>query len=113
MTRIEFSGNRLAINSGSVLDLPYPIKDAFELSGVVVVFLDPDANLGKAGQYRNLLGFDQQGKKLWEAELPTSKSSDVYWRIKKKSPLVMSSFSSYECLIDESTGKIKSSEFYK
>ncbi|MFC1560735.1 hypothetical protein ACFL3W_02210 [Pseudomonadota bacterium] len=113
MTRIEFSGNRLTINSVSLIDLLYPIKDAFELSGVIVVFLDPDANLGKAEQYRNLLGFDQQGKKLWEAELPTSKSSDVYWRIKKKSPLIVSSFSSYECWIDESTGKIKFSEFYK
>lgn len=113
MTRIEFSGNQLTINSDSVVDLMYPIKDAFELSGVVVVFLDPDANLGKSGQYRNLIGINQQGKKIWEADLPTSKSSDVYWKIKQKTPLIVSSFSSYECRIDESNGKIKSAEFYK
>ncbi|ORU90027.1 MAG: hypothetical protein A6F71_03425 [Cycloclasticus sp. symbiont of Poecilosclerida sp. M] len=113
MIRVEFSENKLTINSTCVVDLPYPIKDAFALSGVVVVFLDPNANLGKSDQYRNLLGFDRQGNKLWEAELPTSKTSDVYWRIKQKTPLVVSSFSSYECQVDELNGKVITTEFYK
>lgn len=113
MNRINISGQRLTINSNHVIDLLYPIKDAFEIKNTVVVFLDPDANLGKTGQYRNLLGFDRQGKKIWEAELPTSKSSDVYWRIKQREPLIVSSFSSYECRINAVTGKIESSEFYK
>ena len=113
MTRIEASGCRLKIDTIYVVDFLYPIKDAFELNGTVIVFLDPDANLGKSGQYRNLLGFDLQGKRIWEAELPTTKPSDVYWRIKQKSPLIVSSFSSYECQIYETTGKIKSAKFYK
>lgn len=113
MIELEFSGNHLTINSNCVVDLTYPIKDAFESSGVVVVFLDPDANPDKSAKYKNLLGFNQHGKKIWEADLPNSISADMYWRVKQKSPLIVSSFSSYECRIDELTGKIKSSKFYK
>jgi hypothetical protein len=112
MNRIEASGNHLKIDSVHV-EFLHPIQEAFLLKSIVIVFLDPDSNLGRDGQYKNLLAFNMKGEKLWEAELPTSKTSDVYWRIKRKSPLVVSSFSSYECIIDENTGKIVSSEFYK
>ena len=113
MSQIKVFGKQIEINSTYVVDFLFPIKDAFISKNTVIVFLDPDANLGKTKQYKNLLGFNKQGKKIWEAELPTTKSSDVYWRIKRKAPLVVSSFSSYECIIDESTGKILSAEFYK
>ena len=113
MSKIEVFGRQLKIDSTYVVEFLYPIKEAFFSENTVIVFLDPDANLGKTRQYKNLLGYDCQGKKIWEAELPTSKSSDVYWRIKQRVPLVVSSFSSYECNIDESTGEIVSSEFYK
>ena len=109
-----FEQSECSLKVGAVtIDLGYPIKDAFELDKVVVVFLDPDADLGKTVQYKNLLGFDNKGSKLWEADLPTSKISDVYWRVKQKQPLIVSSFSSYECEIDEDTGRVISSEFYK
>jgi hypothetical protein len=113
MSLIEINGKQLIINSTHVVDFLFPIKDAFFSKNIVIVFLDPDANLGSTGQYKNLLGYDCQGEKLWEAELPTANSSDVYWRIKQRMPLVVSSFSSYECIIDESTGEIVSSDFYK
>jgi hypothetical protein len=114
MTQIDIAGNRLTIGADHrVVDFSYPIKEAFEQGGTIVVFLDPDANLGKDGQYRNLIGLDLIGNKKWLAELPTSDSCDVYWRIKQRDPLIVSSFSSYECRINLRTGDIESSEFYK
>ena len=112
MIQLIFSGTILEINGIEVV-LPYPIIDAFVSLGIVVVLLDPDSNMGKSGQYRNLIAYDTSGQKMWEAELPTSKPSDVYWKIAKKEPLIAYSFSSYECEIDVTTGKILRSEFYR
>lgn len=112
MIQLTFSGTVLKINKIEIL-LPYPISDAFVSLGIIIIFLDPDANMGKSGQYKNIVAYDTSGQKMWEAELPTSKSSDVYWKIVKKEPLVALSYSSYECEIDVATGKIVRSEFYK
>lgn len=125
MSRIEFSGKRLTIHSKHVVDFAYPIKEAFETKRVIVVLLDPDSYPMK-GLHKNLLGFDQHGNKLWEAELPrysrfdvwvrkgpASEASDIYWQVKQREPLIVSSFSSYNCKINESTGEIESAEFYK
>ncbi|QPJ63677.1 MAG: hypothetical protein G3M70_02010 [Candidatus Nitronauta litoralis] len=83
--------------------------------------MDPNENLGKEEQFKNLFGYNLEGKQLWVAELPTSKKADVYYKIKKKrntlSPwtfsLIAYSFCSYECEIDIKTGKIIKSVFYK
>ena len=112
MTKISFSGTILKIN-GKEVALPYHIVEAFILKGIIVVFLDPDANMGKSGQYRNLIAYDPSGQKMWEAQLPTSKPSDVYWKLAKKEPLIVYSYSSYECEIDLINGRILRSEFYK
>lgn len=112
MSYISYSGTVLKVG-GKVITLPYKILEAFESEQVIVVFLDPDANLGKTGQYGNLIAYDTSGTKKWEAELPTTKISDVYWKIVNKTPLVAYSFSSYECEIDISTGKILKKNFYK
>lgn len=125
MSHVEFSGKRLTIDSKHVLDLPYPIKEAFETQRVIVVLLDPDL-YPMRGLHKNLLGFDRHGNKLWEAELPrysrfdvwvrkepASEASDIYWQVKQREPLIVSSFSSYNCKINEGTGKIESAEFYK
>ena len=112
MSGISYSGADLKIDN-KLITMPYKILEVFKSGEVIVVFLDPDANLGKTGQYRNLLAYDANATKKWEAELPTSKISDVYWKIVNKTPLVAYSFSSYECEIDISTGKILKKSFYK
>ncbi len=112
MSQISYSGTVLGINGKSIV-VSHEISEAFEVQGIIIVFLDPDADLGKGGQYQNLIAYDSNGVELWKAELPTSKASDVYWKIANKSPLTVYSYSSYECVIDASTGKILKKEFYK
>ncbi len=112
MSRITYSGNILTIDATDV-QCKQEIVEAFEVNGVVVVFLDPDADMGKTMQYRNLIAYRLTGQKIWEAELPTQKLSDVYWKLSSKKPLKAYSFSSYECEIDMLTGKIITSSFYK
>ncbi len=112
MSHVTYSGNVLTID-GTNVQCAYEIIDAFEANGVVIVFLDPDANMGNTMQYRNLIAYGLSGKKLWEAELPTKKISDVYWKLANREPLKVYSFSSHECEIDPVTGKILNSNFYK
>lgn len=112
MINVGFEGNRLFVN-GNEFDLENPINDAFYERGLIVVLLDPDANMESDSQYKNLLAYDLMGNKKWEAELPTNKKSDVYWRVNNKYPLVVSSFSSFECEIDLESGTVKNKNFYK
>lgn len=112
MSKVSFSGNRLKINCIDLV-LQSNILNAFIVSGVVVVLFDPDEIPNKKGQFKNLVAFDALGKKLWEADLPTDKSSDVYWKMLNKDILIAYSFSSYICEIDVFTGKILSADFYK
>jgi hypothetical protein len=101
------------IFDGKAITMDHPIREAFAVDRVIIVLLDPDADLGRQEQYRNLLAVNVDGEILWRADLPTDRRSDVYWRIASKSPLVASSFSSYDCEIDLRTGKIDRTDFYK
>ncbi|MBJ7277292.1 MULTISPECIES: hypothetical protein [Marinobacter] len=105
MTSISFSGSIINIDGKSV-QLSHDIVEAYELYGVIVVLLDPDSDMGTVAQFRNLIGLKMNGHMLWEAELPTNKKSDVYWKISQKNPLKACSFSSFECEIDSNNGKI-------
>lgn len=112
MITITHTGKVLCIN-GRELTLEYPIKESFDVNGIVIVLLDPDSNLGSHGQFRNVIGFDANGNQVWIAELPTEKTSDVYYQVSSRTPLKLSSFCSYECEVDPKTGKILSKSFYK
>lgn len=113
MKQISFNEASLRMPCGGDVDCGGLIKEAFVLSDVIVVLLDPDENLGRDGQYKNLKGYNMTGNCIWKAELPTEKTSDVYWKIKSEDPLVASSFSSYNCQINELTGRIVEREYYK
>lgn len=112
MTRVIFAGNTLTVDDKSVT-MEFAIREAFEIDHVIVVLLDPDADLGTQSQYKNLIGLNANGEILWHADLPTVRQSDVYWRIASRSPLIASSFSSYDCEIDVRTGKVIRADFYK
>lgn len=112
MTTISFSGNTIDLD-GRRVALPFPIKEAFALGEKVIVLFDPDANLGKHGQFRNLIALNTAGEHLWTAELPTDKPSDVFYRVISHAPLKADSFCSFECEIDPETGRIKSKTFFK
>jgi hypothetical protein len=112
VSSIKYLGSSLTIDNVEI-QCTHEVLNAFETNGVIVVFLDPDADMGKESQYRNLVAYKLSGEKLWEAELPTEKKSDVYWKLLSEKPLKVYSFSSYECEIDSATGKVLTSNFYK
>lgn len=112
MTDVSCDGSTVSVDGLSV-HMDYPVREAFEVDGVNVVLLDPDADLGKQGQYRNLIGIRPDGTTLWRANLPTDRRSDAYCRIASRAPLVVSSFSSYDCEIDVRTGRVIRADFYK
>ena len=111
VTAISHVGDVLRIDGrGIVLD--YPIEEAFGFEDKVIVLFNPDCNL-ELQRFNNLVAFDQAGRKLWVAELPTSDRAGVYYRIASRRPLKLLSFSSYECEIDPQTGRVLSSVFFK
>lgn len=109
---VTFSG-RTIFADGKNTDLEYPILDAFGLKDKVIVLFHPDAYTEKFGQFPNLVAVTFDGERVWTAELPTHQSGDRYYKIASRSPLVVYSIYSFECEIDESTGKIKKGIFYK
>ena len=120
MNHVSFSGAEVNLNERR-LKMPYRVLDAFISKGVIIVLLDPDSylrdreykqrlqNTGVA--LRNLAAFDFEGKRLWEAEFP--QNTDYYYKVSSKEPLIVYSFSSFECEIDPTSGKIKSKSFFK
>jgi hypothetical protein len=109
---ISISGRTLHID-GRSFELDYPIAEAFELHGRVIVLFDPDAYTEKFGQFQNLIALKETGDLLWKAELPTADSGDRYYKIANRLPLVAYSIYSYECEIAPATGKIKARTFIK
>jgi len=109
---INFVDRKLIIN-GNEVSVDYPVKEAFNFKDKILVFFDPDTYKSKFGQFHNLICVDFYGNKIWEVELPTHESSDRYYKISRKSPLILYSITSFECEIDPNTGKIIKKVFYK
>jgi hypothetical protein len=109
---VTFLRNSITID-GKKYNLSFPIKEAFALEDKVIVLFDPDSYIPKFGQFQNLIALDVHGNEIWKAELPTNESSDCYYMVTEVKPLKASSFKSYECQIDPSTGKIVHMVFYK
>jgi len=109
---IAFSGKTLLID-GNPLELDYPVADAFELEGRIIVLFNPDAYTEKFGQFPNLIALRSTGERLWTAELPTTTSGDRYYKVTAQPPLVACSIYSQECEIEPATGLIKARRFFK
>lgn len=120
MTKVSHRGREL-IADGQVLQMEYPIREAFESGGRLIVLLDPDAYLQDPGYpkerrrgddaLRNLRAFSLDGKRLWEAEFP--EPADYYYKVVDRAPLTALSFSSYRCVIDPQSGRILARQFCK
>jgi len=109
---ISVSDRTLRID-GQSFNLEYPISEAFELNGRIIVLFNPDACTENFGQFQNLIALKETGELLWKAELPTTTSGDRYYKVAKRIPLVAYSVYSYECEIDPATGKIKARPLFK
>ena len=111
-TPISFSERTVNVRSKSI-ELEYPVANAFMLGDKIIVLFDPDAYTEKFGQFKNLIAVNADGEKIWTAELPTNESGDRYQQVSSRSPLVAYSWKSFDCEIDESTGRIKKKIFTK
>jgi hypothetical protein len=109
---ISFTNKKLELN-GVMLDMPYEIHDAFEYDDHVIVLFKPGASKDRSKSFPNLRSYDQQGREVWSAGLPTSEHMDRYYKISSREPLVVHSVCSYTCEIDPDTGKIIKRTFYK
>lgn len=113
MNTVSFSKNQVTVN-GVAVDFDFHIEQVLEMNDVIVVLLDPDSNLCKWGQYPNLFGVSLEGDVLWKCELPTSDTGDCYLSFKKENQrIIVYSWSSFDCVIDPTSGKIISKVFVK
>jgi hypothetical protein len=103
---IEASGFRIVAEA--------PVVDYFVLRDKVIALLDREKGpYHPDRRYANLVCYAPDGSLLWRAELPTSGGGDCYYQIDSHDPIVVSSGSSYECTIDENTGRIVRRQFFK
>ncbi|MCE5323738.1 hypothetical protein LLG46_10550 [bacterium] len=97
------------------IDLPFPIKDAFVVGKTIIVLFKQDAaDLGKS--FQNLIALDSNGSQLWIAALPEVQINgiaDAYLQIVSREPLIVYTWSGYDCTIDIATGKILKQQFTK
>ena len=93
--------------------LEFPIDEAFEHGGLVIVLFAPDSNLKKFGQFHNVIAVDRHGHMVWEAELPTSNTGDRYYKIANRDPLTLYSTQSYDVVLDSASGRIIEKRFTK
>lgn len=107
---IEIKGNKVDFD-GLVLDCEYPVQDARQVGGILLVLYRPESFRG--GQFRNLVAFNLSGCEVWRAELPTSMGMDAYYQIISENPIVANSYCSYRCTLEASTGRIIKKELFK
>ena len=108
---VRFSGRSIELANG-IVELDYPILDAFQLADKIIVLFEPDAK-ESPGQFKNLIAITPSGERVWEAELPTTMSFDTYYGFSSKNPIVAYSISSFSSTIDDMTGRIVNKIFYK
>ena len=112
MTILAYKNNTLSIDK-RIITLDHDIKSAYLESDKIIVLYNPDSNLSKFGQFRNLFAIDLNGSTLWIAKLPTHNTGDCYCKILSKNPLTVLSFYSVECRINMDNGEIESATFIK
>jgi hypothetical protein len=111
MHKVTFSGSEVTV-AGRTWRVPFPVAQAV-LAGDRVLVLYDYMTGPRHRQFQNLEAFTLEGVRLWTAEHPTSTTADVYVSITSVSPLRVSSFASYDCTLDEESGRLLRSEFTK
>ena len=100
-------GTRIRID-GHEIEAPFAVIQAVwdQTHGIVLALMDYNANLSTK-KFHNLVAFDLSGRKVWEAELPTSGQADCYTDLSLGSDgLRAFAFSCFSCHIDLLSGKI-------
>lgn len=98
---------------GATYELEHPVAEAIQLGDSVVVLFDHMSQEEYRRQFPNMIAVSRQEIRLWTAELPTAESADGYWKIASVDPLIACSFISFECELDQTSGRIRKRTFYK
>ncbi len=112
---MSIDGSRELISCALAVEAQLPVLALTVCRGLVVVLYDPDAGLGRPGQFENLRAYDAEGAEVWRASLPSSTSSDCFVALTGGGPFTVgtSSFSGYRLILDVETGAVIESEFNK
>ncbi|MCE9684614.1 hypothetical protein LZP73_00050 [Shewanella sp. AS16] len=89
----------------------YSVLDKAELDDLVLVIYDY-MELPKNEAHNNFIAYDKNGKKVWIAESPGEKLS-AYYNFSSIKPLIVNSFCSHTCTINQDSGKLIKKVFYK
>ena len=109
--KLEF-GNGWVKHSGGVLRVSYPVLEAREIDGIVVVVHDYMA-FPKGSPARNLFAYSPDGTLRWRAEDLGQGSVDAYTNIISEQPLVVGNFSGFNCTLSAAEGRVLATEFVK
>jgi hypothetical protein len=109
---VRFEGRVLIVDSGSRIELEFPIVDAFARDDLVVVLFAHDADPRGYGNFSNLIAVTSTGRQAWIAELPTNQG-DAYVQISSREPLLAYSWSGFDCTLEPRNGKIVRKVFLK
>ncbi len=108
---LEF-GDGWVKHSGGLLTVAYPVLEAREIAGLVVVLYDYMA-FPRGEPSRNLYAYSADGTLRWRAEDIGQGRVDGYTNIMSEQPLVVGNFSSFTCTIDSRTGRVLEKVFTK
>jgi hypothetical protein len=101
---VGFSGRVLRIDSVRV-ELEHPVAEAFAVGDLVIVRFPCDAAPKSYGAFENLIALTSYGDRAWIGELPTT-GTDAYVGVSSREPLVVNSWSCFQCTLDPKSGRI-------
>lgn len=132
MNQIKFSENKIKIGDTEII-CQSPVLQIIHLQDKIITLLDPTVK--NKERFRNLMAYDLTGNQIWIANLPTDEEEKKWWvyketgssfpdayvKIFKKRKILYpwsfslfaNSWSSFECEINISNGKILTANFFK
>jgi hypothetical protein len=109
--KLKFNSHRIE-HSGGALEGTYPIIEAAEIHGLIIVVYDYMA-FPPSSPARNLFAYKPTGEKVWRAQGIGAGSTDAYTNILSETPLVVGNFSGANCTIDVQSGAVLHTLFTK
>lgn len=88
------------------------ILQAKQIGDRVLVIFDYMA-YPQARPAANLVAFDEQQRRLWDAQNPTAGPTDAFVNFVSEDPVRVWNFAGYSCEVDLNTGRLLKAEFTK
>jgi hypothetical protein len=100
-------------HSRGIISGAYPVIEAREISGVVVVVFDYMA-FPRDAPAKNLFGYSvTTGEQLWRTGGISTGATDAYTSVISEEPLVVGNFAGFDCQVDIITGNVVGKAFRK